>query len=195
MERQLRAEQDRAYQEASRRDAERIAQRREQERLKALEAQRLREEQEQQEQLQRKRQAWQKWALDHLVPAEPESSSDAVRLSFRLPSGKTLTRRFSPADTVAAVFAFVEASSIAVEGAASTGASQKPEGYEHEYRFSLVTGYPRKRIEFAEVGGQQLQDVDGLAKGASLIVEGSVMGDKAAATDDETDDDDDDIPA
>ncbi|CDU22737.1 uncharacterized protein SPSC_01367 [Sporisorium scitamineum] len=191
MERQLRAEQDRAYQEASRRDAERIAARREQERLKALEAQRLREEQEQQEQLQRKRLAWQKWALQHLVPAEPSSSSESLRLSFRLPSGKTLTRRFSPADTVAEVFAFVEASSIAAEGAV-VSSSQKPEGYEHEYRFSLVTGYPRKRIEVAQVGVQQLQDVDGLAKGGSLIVEGSVMGDNEAATDDETDDDDDD---
>ncbi|SJX62883.1 uncharacterized protein SRS1_13710 [Sporisorium reilianum f. sp. reilianum] len=189
MERQLRAEQDRAYQEASRRDAERITQRREQERLKALEAQRLREEQEQQEQLQRKRQAWQKWALDHLVPAEPSSSSESVRLSFRLPSGKTLIRRFAPTHTVAAVFAFVEASSISAEGG---GSSQKPEGYEHEYRFSLVTGYPRKRIEMVELGGQQLKDVEGLAKGASLIVEGSVMGDQQAATDDETDEDDED---
>ncbi|TKY85776.1 hypothetical protein EX895_005316 [Sporisorium graminicola] len=194
MERQLRAEQDRAYQEASRRDAERIAQRREQERLKALEAKRLREELEQQEQLQRKRQAWQKWALDHLVPAEPSSASGSVRLNFRLPSGKTLTRRFSPADTVAAVYAFVEASAISTEGvgAANTSLSQKPEGYEHEYRFSLFTGYPRKRIEFSEAARQQLQDVEALAKGASLIVEGSVMGDEPAATDDETDEDDDD---
>ncbi len=59
MERELRAEQDRAYQEASRRDAERITQKREEERQKALAAQRLREEQEQKALHQRKQQAWQ----------------------------------------------------------------------------------------------------------------------------------------
>ncbi len=191
MERQLRADQDRAYQEASRRDAERIMQKREEERLKALEAQRLREEQNQKEQLQRKQQAWQKWALQSLVPSEPTSSSDSIRFSFRLPSGKTLTRRFSPADTVASVFAFVETSWIASEGDSTAVQSRKPDGYEHEYRFNLVTGYPRTRIEFASAGARQLQDVDGLSQGASLIVEGQVLGDRpAAATDDETTDDD-----
>ncbi|KAJ9479124.1 UBX domain-containing protein 3 [Pseudozyma hubeiensis] len=187
MERQLRADQDRAYQEASRRDAERITQKREEERLKALEVQRLRDEQERKEQVERKKQAWQRWAHHHLVPAEPVASADAVKLSFRLPSGKTLTRLFSPADTVDAVFAFVETSSISTDADGDT--SQKPQGYEHEFKFNLVTGYPRKRIEAAHIGNKQLKDVDGLAQGASLIVEGHVMADKAAVTDDETTDD------
>lgn len=188
MERELRAEQDRAYQEASRRDAERITQKREEERQKALAAQRLREEQEQKALRQRKQQAWQKWALHNLVPQEPPTSQEAVRLSFRLPSGKTLVRRFSPHDTVEAAFAFVESASSVEEG--SNGIHQKPSGYDHVYGFSLVTGYPRKRIEFPQMSSAQLKDVDGLAQGASLIVEGQVMGDKAATTDDEEDDDD-----
>ncbi|KIS69322.1 uncharacterized protein UMAG_02663 [Mycosarcoma maydis] len=188
MERQLREEQDRAYQEASRRDAERIAKKREEERCQALEAQRAREEQEQKKQLERKKVAWQHWALQHLVPAEPPSSVDAVRLSFRLPSGKTLARRFSPMDTVASVYAFVATSSVTAE--VGDVSSQKPDNYEHEYRFSLVTGYPRKRIEFAEAGTKQLRDVDGLSQAASLIVEGHIMGDELAPTDDEMSEED-----
>lgn len=191
MERQLRAEQDRAYQEASRRDAERITRKREQERLKALEAQRAREEQEQKEALQRKQQAWQKWALHHLVPAEPAASENAVRFSFRLPSGKTLTRKFARSDTVEAVFAFIESEAAAEPDTSDRSEARKPDGYEHTYRFSLVTGYPRKRIEFGQAGSAKLQDVDGLSQGASLIVEGLVMGDRPAATDDEDEDDED----
>lgn len=187
MERQLRADQDRAYQEASRRDAERITRKREEERLKALEAQRAREEQEQKANLQRQQQAWQRWALRDLVPAEPAAGEDAVRLSFRLPSGKTMARRFSPNDRLDGVFAFVETVSAVAEGEEGG----KPSGYEHEYRFSLVTGYPRKRIEFGQLGAVKLAEVDGLKQGASLIVEGHVMGDKQAATDDEDEDDDD----
>ncbi|EST05527.2 hypothetical protein PSEUBRA_005210 [Kalmanozyma brasiliensis GHG001] len=193
VERQLRADQDRAYQEASRRDAERITQRREQERRKSIEAQRIREQQEQKEQHQRKQQAWQKWALHHLVPTEPLSTSDSIRFSFRLPGGKTLTRRFSPADSVAAVFAFVETSSRASDADSTAVHGGKPDNYEHEHRFSLVTGYPRKRIEFSGAGAKQLKDVDGLSQGASLIVEGQVLGEQqAGATDDETTDDDED---
>ncbi|KAI3487035.1 hypothetical protein L1887_49071 [Cichorium endivia] len=167
MERELRAEQDRAYQEASRRDAERIAQRREEERRKAVEAQRRREEQEQKEELQRRQQIWRRWASNNLVPQEPGATHEAVRFSFRLPSGKTLARRFSPLDPVEAVFAYVESASVALEASEAEGevsasvaleASEaegevrKPEGYEHTYRFSLVTGYPRKRIEFWRCG-------------------------------------------
>ncbi|GAC71794.1 predicted regulator of the ubiquitin pathway [Moesziomyces antarcticus T-34] len=192
MERELRAEQDRAYQEASRRDAERIAQRREEERRKAVEAQRRREEQEQKEELQRRQQIWRRWASNNLVPQEPGATHEAVRFSFRLPSGKTLARRFSPLDPVEAVFAYVESASVALEASEAEGEVRKPEGYEHTYRFSLVTGYPRKRIEFGDAGASKLRDVEGLAQGASLIVEGHVLGDAAAATDDEDDDDDDD---
>ncbi|KAJ1032981.1 hypothetical protein NDA16_000260 [Ustilago loliicola] len=191
MERQLRVEQDRAYQEASRRDAERITRKREEERLKALEAQWEREEQEQKEQQLRKQQAWQKWALKDLVPAEPAGSENAVRFSFRLPSGKTLTRRFSSTDTVEAVFAFVESAAVVEEESSDRSEGNKPEGYEHTYRFSLVTGYPRKRIEFGQAGSARLEDVDGLSQGANLIVEGQVMGDQPAATDEEDEEDED----
>ncbi|GAK64421.1 uncharacterized protein PAN0_005d2635 [Moesziomyces antarcticus] len=192
MERELRAEQDRAYQEASRRDAERIAQRREEERRKAVEAQRRREEHEQKEELQRRQQVWRRWAFNSLVPREPGATQEAVRFSVRLPSGKTLARRFSPLDPVEAVFAYVESASVASEASEGRAEVRKPEGYEHTYRFSLVTGYPRKRIEFGDARASKLRDVEGLAQGASLIVEGHVLGDAASATDDEEDDDDDD---
>ncbi|SPO25811.1 uncharacterized protein UTRI_03176 [Ustilago trichophora] len=195
LERQLRAEQDRAYQEASRRDAERIAQKREEERHKALEAQRIREEQEQKEQLQRKQQAWQQWALHNLVPSEPASPKNSVRFSFRLPSGKTLTRRFSPTDTVEAVFAFVESAASIAEAGNDASLVQKPSDYQHVYRFSLVTGYPRKRIDFAQAGSSSLKDIDGLSQGASLIIEGQVLGDTLTATDDEEEDDDEESEA
>ncbi|SNX84380.1 uncharacterized protein MEPE_03089 [Melanopsichium pennsylvanicum] len=191
MERQLRAEQDRAYQEASRRDAERIAAKREDERQKIVAAQRLLKEQEAKKSLQRKQQAWQKWALHNLVPSEP-TSKDSIRFSFRLPSGKTLIRRFSRTDTVEAIFAFVESASSIAEASSDTGGAEKPSDYQHVYHFSLVTGYPRKRIEFSEVeGATELKDVDGLAQGASLIVEGQVVGDSLVATDDEEEDQDD----
>ncbi|PWN48786.1 hypothetical protein IE53DRAFT_333126 [Violaceomyces palustris] len=189
-ERELKAEQDRAYLEASRRDAERVAKKREEERRlreEELERQRQREEK---DALERKRLEWRMWAKAALVPAEPDASEDkVVRLSFRLPNGRNVARFFRATDTLQGVYAFVETASID-PGAALTN-PRRPTGYEHEYNFSLVLGYPRRRLgpEGLKGGaqGEEIGSIDGLYPSANLIVEGKVDG--MSNDDDESDSD------
>ncbi|PWZ02193.1 UBX-domain-containing protein [Testicularia cyperi] len=189
LERQLKAEQDRAYAEASRRDAERVMKKREEERRKAEETQRLRLEQERKDMLRRKRSEWQLWAARELVPTEPSTSEASIRLSFRLPNGRTHVRHFRPSDSAEAVFAFVEAAAVLSESP-TLSAIAKPSGYDHIYEFALVTGYPRRRIEHGDVAYKSIQDLEALSQSANLIVEGNLIGYEADAEEEEEDDSD-----
>ncbi|EPQ28534.1 uncharacterized protein PFL1_03838 [Pseudozyma flocculosa PF-1] len=194
IERELKAEQDRAYEEASRRDAERVARKREEERQRALEAERQRRAQAELEAQQQKRRAWLGWAKRHLVPEEPSAGQPAIRLAFRLPDGKNLSRSFQPSDRLESVFAYVETHAAGVDEQDSAALSVPPSEYEHRYDFTLVLGYPRKQIgpELLAVGadgsGKTLGDIDGLAPSANLIVEGKVGRASLSAQDDDDDD-------
>ncbi|KAN0061820.1 UBX domain-containing protein 10 [Thecaphora frezii] len=190
LERELKAEQDRAYEEASRRDAEKVAKKRDEERQRALEAERQRREQEEQEVLRKQKVSWLRWAKHNLVPDEPASGEAAIRLAFRLPDGKNLSRRFRTSDRLESVFAFVEISAAGLgnddddddQDDNHRSAAPAPAGYTHEYQFSLVLGYPRRRIgpellaEAASSGAsaKTVGNIDGLAPSANLIVEGNV---------------------
>lgn len=185
-ERELKAEQDRAYLAASRRDAERVMKKRDEESRKAQEATRLRIEQEQKDAMQRQQREWQQWAHEHLVPSEPPTSESSLRLSFRLPSGKVLARRFRASDTVEIMFAYIETASLSASGADTQRSS--PPGYVHTYQFNLVTGYPRKKIAVT-LATTTLGDLEILSPSANLIVEGNVLGD--TFDDDDRDDDTD----
>lgn len=182
MERQLKADQDRAYEEASRRDQERVLARRAEkekeeeqararEAVEALRAARLEKERH-----------WRRWARHHLVPAEAAPGEASVRVSVHLPNGKNLQRRFRPSDTLEGLYAFVDAAGAEGE------AADAPSDYEHVYPFQLVQTYPRHVLDTQHLS-TQLVDVSGLGPSANLIVEGQWGGD-----DEPSDSSDDDEP-
>ncbi|KEP45870.1 UBX domain protein [Rhizoctonia solani 123E] len=187
-ERQLREDQDRAFEESMRRDGERIRAAREREReadaRAAQEAERERlklEEEGRRERRRRDKEAWRRWARRNLVPDEP---SQGVRVTVRIPSGQRRMRVFPPSAPVQAVYAFVETLNIPNDQNPADDPTSPPVGYEHEWGFELATTFPRVVVPCEE--GVAVGDIEVLRGGVVLVVEGN--GD--VESEDEEDEDD-----
>lgn len=172
MDRELRNEQNRAYEQASRRDHERIMQRRaEAERQQELEQTRTLEED---RRLHHEAQvaAWRSWARVCLVPPEPESDgSSVVRVNVKLPDGRNLQRKFQPSDTLEQVYAYVDT----IDTVPPDGEELLPiNKVHHTFDFHLVQTYPRRMLSHNHLQSQ-LQDVEGFGPSANLIVEASIQ--------------------
>ncbi|CAE6426200.1 unnamed protein product [Rhizoctonia solani] len=189
-ERQLREEQDRAFEESMRRDGERIRAAREREReaearaAQEAERERLkREEEGMRERRRREKEVWRRWARRNLVPEEP---SRGVRVTVRIPSGQRRMRVFPPSAPLKSVYAFVETLSIPADQHPIDDPTSPPAGYEHEWGFELATTFPRVVVPCEE--GVVVGDVEVLRGGVVLVVEGN--GDEGGESDEDEDEDD-----
>ncbi|KAH7338362.1 hypothetical protein B0J17DRAFT_662227 [Rhizoctonia solani] len=181
-ERQLREEQDRAFEESMRRDGERIRAAREREReaeaRAAQEAERERlkqEEEDRRDRRRREREVWRRWARRNLVPEEP---SQGVRVTVRIPSGQRRMRVFPPSAPTL---------SIPADQHPVDDPTSPPAGYEHEWGFELATTFPRVVVPCEE--GVIVGDVEVLRGGVVLVVEGN--GDEGGDSDEDDEDDGD----
>ena len=139
--RNLREEQNSAYERSLAQDRERARQRREAEaaQARAAEQERARAAAEQREA--RTVEQWRRWRAQ-AVASEPGSDvKDVTRVSIRMSSGERVVRRFASQAGVEEVYAFVECYDILRSNEQSAAA--KPEGYEHTYGFRLVSPMPR----------------------------------------------------
>ncbi|KAH8907577.1 hypothetical protein BR93DRAFT_911508 [Coniochaeta sp. PMI_546] len=171
--RNLRAEQDAAYERSLATDRERARQRREAEEAAAAEEKRIREEAEAAERQQQKRQQWRKWRATTIAPEPDASVKDAVRLALNMPEGfggGRVVRRFSKEATLEELYAFVECYPILGPGVEDGDDDEKvaqPEDYTHKYDFRIAlvmpreTLYPDSAVTIAEKVG----------RGGNLIVE------------------------
>ncbi|KAH9916742.1 uncharacterized protein BXZ73DRAFT_53631 [Epithele typhae] len=123
-ERTLRAEQDRAFEESARKDAERITARRREQR-EAQEAQQRAADAEARAEEQRRaaaaahaqwaahRMAWRRWIRRGLVVREPRPGEAArgktLRVGVRMPDGRRAVRFFGEEDRLTALYAYVDA--------------------------------------------------------------------------------------
>ncbi|TFK78398.1 hypothetical protein K466DRAFT_668456 [Polyporus arcularius HHB13444] len=122
-ERKLREEQDRAFAELARKDAERIEKRRQQERAAAEEKQRAAEAEARAAEEQRKaeeakklweahRSEWRRWIRRGLVLREPRPGENGrgktMRVGVRMPDGRRVVRFFGENDSVTSLYAYVD---------------------------------------------------------------------------------------
>jgi FAS-associated factor 2 len=144
--RNLRTEQDSAYERSLARDRERARVRRE-EAAAAEEAQRrAREEEERVQREAKRREAWRKWRAARVLP-EPEAGPDAVRLALKLPEDVASTRvvrRFPAGASMEELYAFVECFELLGEEGGEAPVADAPDGYEHAYRFRIASVMPRE---------------------------------------------------
>ncbi|KAF8625700.1 hypothetical protein AX15_005268 [Amanita polypyramis BW_CC] len=124
MERELREEQDRAYEEAARRDKERIEakmrkerEEREEKRKREEEARREQEKREREEKERQKREQermlWRRWIRRQLLAENPSTDGDGpLRIAIRLPNGSRAVRRFKADASLTALYAFVDSQLI-----------------------------------------------------------------------------------
>ncbi|KAI9759691.1 MAG: hypothetical protein M4579_002168 [Chaenotheca gracillima] len=171
-ERNLREEQNSAYERSLAQDRERTRQKREAEAAKARveeeeKAKQVAEAQEAQNLLR-----WKKWRSQSLPnePTDPEETKSASRLSIRMPSGERVVRKFAAQAPMDDLYAFVECYDVTHPTEASDQeevVDGPPSGYEHKYPFRLVSPIPRVVYEPDDQGGVG----ERIGRSGNLIVE------------------------
>ncbi|KAI1101424.1 hypothetical protein F4804DRAFT_10766 [Jackrogersella minutella] len=196
--RNLRTEQDSAYERSLARDRERVRQRKEAEAAALLAEKKAREAAEAAELRARHREQWRRWRAT-TISAEPDASADpkdVVRLALKMPddsavSAGRIVRKFSAASTVEELYAFVECYDLLanpdeeVVREKETGETdrERPDGYDHKYKFRIVSPLPR--VVYAPDETATLGETVG--RSGNLIVETIIHEEE----EEESDDDDD----
>jgi FAS-associated factor 2 len=166
--RNLRQEQESAYERSLAQDREKArrkkAEAEEKEKVEREERERL----ERKEDEKRKLAQWRRWRAQTL-PAEPGSEvKDAVRVSLRMMDAQRVIRKFRAEADLEELYAFVECYDI-VDGEEQVSEKEvpEPEGYEHEYKFRLVSPMPREVYDLDKAGsiGERI------GRSGNLIVE------------------------
>ncbi|KAI7251533.1 hypothetical protein KC335_g16324 [Hortaea werneckii] len=180
--RDLRQEQESAYERSLAADREKARKRKEEEAAKEKAEREEREVAERKAEEARKLAQWRRWRAQS-VPSEPDAEvKDAVRISLRLPSGERVIRKFRPEADLEELYAFVECYDLLKDDAdVFEKEAQKPTGYEHEYKFQLVSPMPREVYDL-EKGGSVRERI---GRSGNLIVEKTVHDDDEDEEEDE----------
>ncbi|KAK3109849.1 UBX domain-containing protein 10 [Teratosphaeriaceae sp. CCFEE 6253] len=184
--RELRVEQESAYERSLAQDRAKARRRREEEAEREKGEREVRERGERKAEEARRLAQWRRWRARG-IPSEPGTEvKDAVRISLRLPSGERVIRRFAAEAELEELYAVVECYDLLQDdGEAEMNEKEalEPEGYEHEYKFRLVSPMPREVYEI-EKGGRIR---DRIGRSGNLIVE------KIAIEDDEEEGEDEEL--
>lgn len=155
--RQIREQQNSAYELSLARDRERARIRREEDARQRLEEEEAQKREEEAKMAERKRIAWRRRQIRlGLVPAEPSLDVKAARVSIRFPGGEKVTRRFERETGMESVYTWVECRKTTVEDGGDMDDQEEEtllQGYTHEYTFKLVSPFPRRVLESNTDGG------------------------------------------
>ncbi|XXH05767.1 PAB-dependent poly(A)-specific ribonuclease subunit 3 [Hypoxylon texense] len=177
--RNLRTEQDSAYERSLARDRERARQRREAEAAAAEAEKRARQEAEAAELRAAQRKQWRRWRAGTLAPEPDAAAKNVVRLALKMPGNDRVVRRFANTTTVEELYAFVECYDILNgleedEEYVSEKPARKPDGYEHEYQFRIASPLPRVVYE----PDKNATLADTIGRSGNLIVEDVIPDDE-----------------
>lgn len=169
MARNLRSQQDSAYERSLALDRERARQKREAAAAAAAVEKRALEEAEAAARLEELRQKWRKWRATTIAPEPGSDVKDAIRLALNMPASSDagrVIRRFASGTTLEELYAFVECYDLVQEGLGENQA-EKPEDYEHKYRFRIASVMPRETFEPSKTAtiGEKM------GRGGSFVVE------------------------
>lgn len=170
MTREIRQQQDDAYQQSLRADREKARQQREaREAAEKLQQEQERIEAEKVKALNR-RERHLKYLFENLPQELPAGESGCARLSFKLWNGERVIRRFKGTEPVEHVYVFIETIEFRESGSKAELQLEAEEhvGYKHEYDFVLISPFPRTKITDRE---RLIQDEPALWPSASLVVE------------------------
>lgn len=167
-ERNLRQEQDSAYERSLARDREKARLKKEAENAASDAEKRKRAEMEAAAELASKRLQWRKWRTMHFKTEPGLNDNGIVKIALKMPEeygAGRIIRRFRADDSVDELYAFVECYELLQSGKIEE--STKPGGYDHQYQFLLVQSLPRVVFHVSE-GGTIGEKV---GKTGNLIVE------------------------
>ncbi|CAN8100036.1 unnamed protein product [Discula destructiva] len=175
--RNLRTEQDSAYERSLAKDRERAQKKRAAEQAARDAEKQALEAAARAEQRASLRAMWRRWRATTIAPEPPAADKDVVRLALKMPEASgagRVIRRFAGTTTVEELYAFVECYDLLGRPADESELDDKfssdgagPEGYEHVYAFRLASVMPREVFE--PTRDKTLWEAVG--KSANLIVE------------------------
>lgn len=170
MAREIRQQQDDAYQQSLRADREKARQQKEaREAAEKLKREQERIEAEKLAALDR-RERHLKYLFENL-PEEPSAGeAGCARLSFKLWNGERVIRRFKGTEPVEHVYIFIETIEFRENGSKAESQLEAEEhiGYTHEYDFVLISPFPRTKLTDRK---KLIKDEPALWPSASLVVE------------------------
>lgn len=169
--RDIREQQNTAYERSLAADRDRARIRREAEAARQM----AKAEQEKQQYEKQRYEAnlaqWRRWRADSIAEEPDASNKDAVRINVRLLNGERVMHRFLPDADIEEIYAFVECYDIRKEATDADpeklGLPGKPADFEHEYLFRLVSPLPREVYD-AVHGGKIGQRI---GRSGNLVVE------------------------
>jgi FAS-associated factor 2 len=170
--RSIRDQQNEAYERSLAQDRERTRRKREEEQRRKEEEERVVREEEERENYERNLSSWRRWRASQVLPEPGADVKDAVRISLRMPDGERVVRRFATDATIEELYAFVECYDVLQAGDVGEKVSE-PVGFEHEYKFRLVSPMPREVYELEKGGTIK----DRIGRSGNLIVEKTVIED------------------
>ena len=163
--RNLREEQNSAYERSLAVDRARAKQRKEAETAKAQAENEARARAEAAQREAQKAQQWKKWRARSIAAEPGAEAKNTTRVSIRMASGERLVRRFDVQASTEELYAFVECYEILKSD--QDEAVSKPEAYQHNYSFRLVSPMPRAVYDVTEAGGIGSK----IGRSGNLIVE------------------------
>ena len=164
--RNLREEQNSAYERSLAQDRERARQRREAEAALKRADDEARAKADAAKQEAQKLEQWKRWRAQTLSTEPGPETKDATRISIRMPNGERVIRKFAQDVDIEELYAFVECYDV-LNSDKDESPAQNPPAYEHRFHFRLVSPMPRTVYEI-DAGGTIGSKV---GRSANLIVE------------------------
>ena len=149
--RDLREEQNSAYERSLAQDRERARQRREAEEAKARAEREENEKAEAADRKARNLEQWRQWRAQSIPPEPTSTGEEVTRVSIRMTSGERVVRKFRAEADMEELYAFVECYDVSSKGEESSKVSE-PQGYDHIYQFRLVSPLPRVIYDYNSSG-------------------------------------------
>ncbi|KAF2466339.1 UBX domain-containing protein [Lindgomyces ingoldianus] len=183
--RNIRQAQDSAYERSLAQDRERARKKREEAERQAREEKEALARSLAQELQARNQEQWRRWRASS-IPVEPGNDvKDVVRISLRLPDGERVVRKFRADADIEELYAFVECYDILQSESGirrvETEKVDEPKGFQHEYKFQLVSPMPREAYEL-KAGGSIKERI---GRSGNLIVERTDLEEDGESDDDE----------
>lgn len=170
--RSIRQQQDSAYERSLATDRERARKKKEEAELKAREEKEALEREQALERYAQNLAQWRKWRASSIASEPSPEEKDVVRISLRMPNAERVIRKFAADAAIEELYAFVECYDI-IQANEAVEHVEEPQGFEHEYKFQLVSPIPREVFEL-KAGGTIKQRI---GRSGNLIVERTDVAD------------------
>lgn len=164
--RNIRQAQDSAYERSLAQDRERARKKKEEAERKAREEKEALEREQAKELYARNLAQWRKWRASSISPEPAAEEKDIVRISLRMPNAERVVKRFKADAHIEELYAFVECFDV-LQAGEEVGDVEEPAGFEHEYKFRLVSPMPREVFELGKGGSVR----ERIGRSGNLIVE------------------------